>query len=76
MLNYLVILYRCREKVQVKMKRFSSSSSIILEHVVHLNADHKYTPDAHVSDIRSLIMSCRSSISYARYPYSGKLIAE
>jgi uncharacterized membrane protein len=44
--------------------------------VVHLNDDHKYTPDAHVSNIRSLIMSCRSSISSARYPYSGKLIAE
>jgi hypothetical protein len=77
MLNYLVILFRCREKnIRFKYSSCVFSSSSVREPMMHLDVNHEKALDALANGVSSLSMSRRSDIPSARDSYSNKLIME
>ena len=71
MLNYLVILFRCRDN-----SGCAFSSSNVQEPSMHLDVNHEEARDAPANDVGSLSMDRSSGTSSARDSYSSKLITE
>ena len=77
MLNFLVILFRCREKNKgFKYNGCAFSSSSVLEPLMHLDVNHKEAFNAPANGVGSLSMGRRFDIPSARDSYSNKLITE